>query len=326
MDAMVAETAARVLADRDGDADGLWAALEETGLAGAGAPEALSGVGLEAADLFALMRMAGARGAQVPWAEALLAGRWLGAAGVAAPEGRVCLAIGGRVAGGRLTGDFPAVAFAAQGGTLLAVAEGGLALVELAPGASVAGVGEDHAADLRFDGVPARVTAAPNWLSPAAARAELALARAAQMAGAMEAALELTLAHVGVREQFGRPLSAFQAIQHMLAEMAGEAAAAGAAVEAAAETAGPDAPADWAACAVAKLRAGEAADRVTACAHQAHGAIGYTHDYGLRRLSRALWRWRDEAGDETEWAVALGRAAAADPAPLQRQVLGPATA
>lgn len=325
MDAMVAETAARVLADHDGDAEGLWAALAETGLTAAATPERLGGIGLPPADLFALMRMTGGQGAAVPLAETLLAGRWLGAAGRAA-EGPLTVALGGRIEGGRFSGTLRAVPYADRAERVLAVAAGGLALVPLSAARATPAQtpGEDGAADLAFDGAEAEVVAAPNWLTPAQARAELALARAAQMAGAMEAALELTLAHVGAREQFGRPLAAFQAIQHMLAEMAGEAAAAGAAAEAAAETAAEDGPADWRACAAAKIRAGEAAERVAAHAHQSHGAIGYTYDYGLRRLSRALWRWRDEAGDEAEWAVALGRAAAEDPAPLSLQVLGPA--
>jgi hypothetical protein len=41
-----------------------------------------------------------------------------------------------------------------------------------------------------------------------------------------------------------------------------------------------------------------------------HGAIGFTHEHQLHRLTTRLWSWRDEFGAEREWAVRLGRFAA----------------
>ena len=58
--------------------------------------------------------------------------------------------------------------------------------------------------------------------------------RAAQMAGAMEAALGLATTYANDRVQFGRPIGKFQAIQQQLALLAEEAAAALVAVESAA--------------------------------------------------------------------------------------------
>jgi hypothetical protein len=52
-----------------------------------------------------------------------------------------------------------------------------------------------------------------------------ALLRAAQVAGALDAALALAVAHVNARVQFGKPLSRLQAVQQSLAVLAGEAAA-----------------------------------------------------------------------------------------------------
>ena len=43
-----------------------------------------------------------------------------------------------------------------------------------------------------------------------------------QMVGALDAARDLTVAHTRERDQFGRPLTKFQAVQRSLAEMAGE--------------------------------------------------------------------------------------------------------
>ena len=49
-----------------------------------------------------------------------------------------------------------------------------------------------------------------------------AWARCCQTIGALDAAAELTVAHTRERSQFGRPLSAFQSVQHALATMAGD--------------------------------------------------------------------------------------------------------
>ncbi len=65
------------------------------------------------------------------------------------------------------------------------------------------------------------------------------------------------------------------------------------------------------AAAVAKIRAGEAAGKVSEIAHQVHGAIGFTHEHSLHHLTRRLWSWRDEFGIESDWSVELGRAVAA---------------
>ena len=53
-------------------------------------------------------------------------------------------------------------------------------------------------------------------------KARYALARAVQLAAALEQVLAWTVQYAGERVQFGRPLGKFQAIQMELAEMAGE--------------------------------------------------------------------------------------------------------
>lgn len=42
-------------------------------------------------------------------------------------------------------------------------------------------------------------------------------------------------------------------------------------------------------------------------AHQVHGAIGVTLEYPLARLSRNMWRWAEDFGDQRHWAVVVGR-------------------
>jgi acyl-CoA dehydrogenase len=128
------------------------------------------------------------------------------------------------------------------------------------------------------------------------------------MAGALERVLELTIEHVSTRVQFGRPLAKFQAIQQELAKLAGEVAAASAAADQAA-----DAYADGGdltfAVAVARARMGEAAGKANAIAHQLHGAIGFTREHALHRLTTALWAWRDEFGTQRYWTLMIGQRA-----------------
>jgi alkylation response protein AidB-like acyl-CoA dehydrogenase len=132
-----------------------------------------------------------------------------------------------------------------------------------------------------------------------------ALARALLMAGALEGALELAVRYAQERTQFGRRIGQFQAIQQELARFAGEVAAAVAAALSAAGTMerGGDVTL---AVASAKIRAAEAAREGALIAHQVHGAIGVTDEYPLHHATLRLWAWREEYGNEAEWAIALG--------------------
>ena len=68
--------------------------------------------------------------------------------------------------------------------------------------------------------------------------------------------------------------------------------------------------------AIAQSRAGLAASIVGEHAPQIHGAIGYTEEYPLARLTRRLWQWRDDFGGESYWAGELGSAALRERTPL----------
>lgn len=50
--------------------------------------------------------------------------------------------------------------------------------------------------------------------------------------------------------------------------------------------------------AIAKMRANEATEVITDLSHQIHGAIGTTHEHSLHQLTRRLWSWREEGGNE----------------------------
>jgi acyl-CoA dehydrogenase len=123
-------------------------------------------------------------------------------------------------------------------------------------------------------------------------------------AGALDAALAMSIEHVNTRQQFGKPLGKFQAVQQSLAVFAVEAAAvnvAGAAAAAALDRG--DATFEIAA---AKLRTNVAIGIGTGIAHQVHGAIGFTQEYPLHPLTRSLMRWRSECGNDAYWAGILG--------------------
>ncbi|WP_188235754.1 acyl-CoA dehydrogenase family protein [Sphingopyxis sp. LK2115] len=130
------------------------------------------------------------------------------------------------------------------------------------------------------------------------------------MAGAMGAALALSIEHVNTRQQFGRPLGKFQAVQQSLAVMACEVRAveaAAAALAARLDVVGRDPVAADFEIAAAKLRANRAVGVVTSIAHQVHGAIGFTREYALNRVTIPLMRWRGEHGNDAHWAARLGR-------------------
>jgi acyl-CoA dehydrogenase len=133
-------------------------------------------------------------------------------------------------------------------------------------------------------------------------RAVGAAFRAQQIAGALERVMAMTTQYAMDRTQFGRPIGKFQAVQQSLAVLAGQTAAAGAAAAMAAEETIRLLPV-----AVAKARCGEAAGIGAAIAHQVHGAIGFTHEHALHFLTKRLWSWRDEFGNETEWNQLTGR-------------------
>ena len=61
----------------------------------------------------------------------------------------------------------------------------------------------------------------------------------------------------------------------------------------------------------AKIRCSEAAEKGGAIAHQVHGAIGFTTEHILHRYSLRALAWRDDFGNESFWAVELGKLVAA---------------
>lgn len=111
------------------------------------------------------------------------------------------------------------------------------------------------------------------------------IAIAAQMLGLAESALQLAVDHVQQREQFGRPIAEFQAVQHQIAQAATELEAAKLLVYNAARLNDAGKPFLKEA-AMAKLFSTELAVRVAALAVDLHGGVGFTKDYPVEKLYR----------------------------------------
>lgn len=308
------ETADRVLAglpaglsEGGGFSAAAWGEIEAAGLTTALLPEAAGGFGVAPSDALSLLVVAGRHGLALPLAETMLAGWVLAQAGIAVPGGVLTVAELAEVSVGEGSARGVAwdVAWGREAGHLVVLAEGRVALVSVAGcsvevGVNIAGDSRDT---LRFDGVAVTGECA---VTGDGLRAAGAATRALLIAGALEAVLATTVRYAGERVQFGKPIGRFQAVQQQLAVLAGQVAAAGAAAGLAAERFGEVLPG-----AAAKVRAGEAAGLGAAIAHQVHGAIGFTEEHHLHRLTRRLWAWRDEWGNEAVWSRILGRHLAA---------------
>ena len=61
----------------------------------------------------------------------------------------------------------------------------------------------------------------------------------------------------------------------------------------------------------AKIRCAEAAEKGAAIAHQVHGAIGFTLSISCIATRMRALAWRDDFGNESYWAVELGKRVAA---------------
>ncbi|MWA03524.1 acyl-CoA dehydrogenase [Actinomadura sp. LD22] len=229
-----------------------------------------------------------------------------GAAGGAA--GEVPFRVEAGPGGPRLHGRAAFVPGAAEAGRLLlpALDPGGVpVIVDVAP--DVAGLGRTAQPVLdatrgfglvTADGVAVGEEAVWRFAGdPALAlgrvRDRAAVAVACDSLGVSEAMLDATVAHAKVREQFGRPIGSFQAVQHACADMRVRISVARRLVEGAVRClSGPpggDDSATGVAAAMAKSYTCAAAVDVVGKAMQLHGGMGYTWESGVHvHLKRAM--------------------------------------
>ena len=306
---MISESAARLFAGTarraatEAWSPDLWQEIEEAGYPLSLLSEEKGGFGLEGEEAFAALRIAARHAAPVPLAETMVANWLLAEAGLPLAEGPAAVDDGtGRIPWGRHL----AVLVRVNAGAEPRLQRQALADASWREGRNLVGEPRDELLSAPGVAVEARLGVAAE-----VPQALAALARAQQLAGAMESVLDMTVRYATERVQFGRPIAKFQAIQQYLAVMAEEtaAASAAAAMGALALSLARTAPARFRLLAgAAKLRAGEAVGKVADLAHQIHGAIGFSQEYPLHELTRRLWSWRDEDGREDDWAEILGQA------------------
>ncbi|MFJ5842695.1 acyl-CoA dehydrogenase family protein [Streptomyces shenzhenensis] len=301
-DAVLAEAVGEVLAGRCGpeliragwpggrvaQVDALWRTLAQVGMPAALVPEAAGGLGLDETALAPLMETLGRAGPPVPAAETVAVGAPLLAA-AGAPQLAAVLAGSSLVTVARHTGT--PVPFAARAALIVVRVGDGLRLYERAevhiePVASV-----DGSRGLARVSAPAGggLLLAEGPGAQAAVWRRGVLATAALLVGLGARMLDLAVAHVRERRQFGVPVGSFQAVKHALADVevalrlarpavlaAGWAQAAGD-TEAAVRTS------------MAKVLASDAARLAARTALQCHGAIGYTTEHPLHLYAKRAW-------------------------------------
>ncbi len=282
----------------------LWTQLCATGFADALLPEEAGGAALALEQAFDLFESCGRHALPLPLPETMWARALLQGAGLTLPAGPIGLGLPAVSPAGSNPSEVWAEISAGRGcdHVLLQTPEG-LRLLAVAD-AQVHAHG--LAMDARMVWPGDRVRAAPGFNLVCDLASIQALLAAAQMSGAMMAVFEQSLDHANQRQQFGKPIGKFQAIQHNLSVLAEQVFAARMAARLACQ--GALDQVQPLRVAVAKSRTSQAAQQVTALAHGLHGAMGFTSEFDLQLRTRRLYAWRMCAGAESHWQRRLGEA------------------
>jgi alkylation response protein AidB-like acyl-CoA dehydrogenase len=280
---------------------GVWNQLDEMGVLATLVAEDHGGLGLDERSLVLVLEETGRAGLPHPVVET---------AAVAAPllaerhgVGLVASDLGG-----------PNVACAADADWLLLrdPVTGGVHLVDpgavaLTPTATVDGA--RRAAGVDWQPSPETL------ITDDPAAVELALDQgawgtAAQLVGLGQRMLDMTVAYVVERQQFGVPIGSFQAVKHHLADGLKELAFVRPAVQRAAHSLATGADTRSRDVSMAKAMASDAAWFVGRQALQCHGAIGYTVEHDLQLHLKRTWAlakaWGDAAWHRDRVGNAIG--------------------
>jgi alkylation response protein AidB-like acyl-CoA dehydrogenase len=111
--------------------------------------------------------------------------------------------------------------------------------------------------------------------------APIAVALSAELVGVAQRSMEMAVEYAKDRQQFGRPIGAYQAVAHRCAQMLLETEGARSATLYAAWTADHEPDSLQLAASMAKAYASDAGWRVTASSLQVHGGIGFTWEHDL---------------------------------------------
>lgn len=304
----------------------LWSKMAAQGYTGIIFPEKYDGLGLGKVELILLMEEAGRALLPGPfWSTVALAGAVIEAVGTEAQKARyltpICrgearstfafletwatwdlAAVKLAAANGRLTGEKLFVLDADVADFILVAAQTGVFLVEAqAPGLCITPM---PALDLtrnfytvRFKDTPAEKLGDGANLTRAFDIATAALV--AEMVGGMQRVLDLTVDYAKMRRQFGKPIGAFQAVQHQCADMYLETESSRSAAYYAAWALEHDAPDAATATSIAKMYASDACREVGNRGIQIHGGNGFAWENDLHLYYRRAKASETMLGDAT---------------------------
>ncbi|GAA4594913.1 acyl-CoA dehydrogenase family protein [Planotetraspora phitsanulokensis] len=319
-----------------------WRLLaEQVGAFGLAVPEAYGGAGCTAVETHVVCEELGRALNPVPYlGSAVLATEALLACGATEPlpgladGSRVAAlawaengtwdpaAIQARVEDGRLTGVKDHVLDGARADLFVVPArtrEGGLAVCLAEPSPPAVRVEPLATLDqtrlqarVTFDSAPVRLICADGRRVLERLIAVAATALSAEQLGGAGRCLEMTLAHVKTREQFGRPIGSFQAVRHRLADLYVLVESARSVSYDAAHALTGDAPDLAVRAATAQAYCAEAFSAVAAETIQLHGGIGFTWEHEahlyFKRAHSAAKLFGDAAWHRSRLApIVLGR-------------------
>lgn len=279
--------------DRDGER-ALWDELHQIGAVAAMVPESSHGLGLDPRDMILLLEETGYAMATIPFAETAFVAAGALKSLPDSPLSGWLEKIGG--SGSPITVSHtrePLAAYADQCDAVLVSEPGRLRLAAAAPD----DLRRESALDRSRPLFQAPHEASTDEFLSDEETAQLAyrligrfgaVAAAAELNGLCRRLIEFAVGYARQRRQFGRPIGAFQAVQHSLADamLAVEFSRPVTYAAAAALAQSPDSA--KLECAHAKARASMTAMKVSDIVLQVHGAIGYTTELDLHMwLKRA---------------------------------------
>ncbi len=286
------EAARLVEGDAEAAFDETWKAVGEMGVATIGLPESAGGGGGSPLDVAVALEAC---------ARALVPGPLLSAAVTAALLGRddrVALALDPDL---RVVLDLPGATH-----VLLPDAEGAWWVVEAAAVTATTSAGLDLTRRFSVATTDLAGATPAEGLTTDLVRRTLTTYAAAEASGVARWCLATAVEHAKVREQFGKPIGAFQAIKHLCAEMLETAEAVTAAAWDVAGAATGSDDEQWAFAAdVALVTAFDGAVEVAKSCIQVLGGIGFTFEHDAHLYLRRALALRALVGDSDDAALRL---------------------
>jgi alkylation response protein AidB-like acyl-CoA dehydrogenase len=264
--------------------DALWAEICELGWPGIVIAEEHGGQGLGVVELAILLEELGYACAPSPLISNAVAGLLIEAAGSDEQRARWLpgIASGETRGAAALTSDAEPIVGAAAGAAVLVLNDGDGARIVEASAARLERLELIDSTRAYF-----RVSAdggepLPGEVGPAVDRAFVAFA--AELVGVAQRALDMAVEYAKEREQFGRPIGAYQAVSHRLADMLWAVEEARSLTLYAAWCADAEPRSLPLAASMAKARASDAGASVAHDALQTFGGIGFTWEHDLHFL------------------------------------------